>query len=585
MAGVFKSLDKADVRITPFATYKLWSDTIESGGSGSIYSVYQADYNPLSNYLNADPLKDTFDQGNPSFDQSDPATINGKYKRVVHKSIEHLFYRDYLKNNMAFFGDGDVNNQVRFLEDQAYVISMPQSKFGESILQGSVDMYVSWSFGINSGSLGSIGSASGTWHIVDDIHGNLLISGSEYYSPYGQYIGGAYTNYTASVTIPIVGEWPFDETYKYTDIGPINVTSSYNRGSWQMQSVYKNTSVSFYTGSKYPNPSDLELLGAAMHFTTSLSSSIELKTSVQSKYNQYYNFENKNYSVSMMIRPTQLSTHVSGSVLLVKNGNANDLRIDINGNVYTVPVTNNYPYKLSITSGSHKLKFEKEGGGSLISITSSLSMSLNNLYHIALTRSSSIYTLYVNGIGSSSVDSINSTAVVEKHSRNQANIFIGNNYSEDQGFNGLIDNVKIYNDVLTTNDLKILHHTLGVGNTQIGNIYYSHGMMVLSSIPARYSTIQTVSTRGTHTIWENEVSCTIAPGDFNMSFNPTLQEYDPLQNEFVFKSFVTGSYFKPYITTIGLYSDTGQLVVIGKLSTPIQTPRNTDATFLVRFDR
>ena len=138
---------------------------------------------------------------------------------------------------------------------------------------------------------------------------------------------------------------------------------------------------------------------------------------------------------------------------------------------------------------------------------------------------------------------------------------------------------------MTTNDLKILHHTLGVGNTQIGNIYYSHGMMVLSSIPARYSTIQTVSTRGTHTIWENEVSCTIAPGDFNMSFNPTLQEYDPLQNEFVFKSFVTGSYFKPYITTIGLYSDTGQLVVIGKLSTPIQTPRNTDATFLVRFDK
>ena len=585
MAGVFKSLDKADVRITPFGTYKLWSDTIGSGGSGSIYSVYQADYNPLSNYLNADPLKDTFDQGNPSFDQSDPATINGKYKRVVHKSIEHLFYRDFLKNNMAFFGDGDVNNQVRFLEDQAYVISMPQSKFGESILQGSVDMYVSWSFGINSGSLSSIGSASGTWHIVDDLHGNLVISGSEYYSPYGQYIGGAYTNYTASVTIPIVGEWPFDETYKYTDIGPINVTSSYNRGSWQMQSAYKNTSVSFYTGSKYPNPSDLELLGAAMHFTSSLSSSITIETNVAPDFNQYYNFENKNYSVSMMVRPTQLSTHTSGSVLLIKNGNAEDLRIDINGNVYTVPVSNNYPYKLSITSGSHKLKFEKEGGGNSISITSSLSMSLNNLYHIALTRSSSIYTLYVNGIGSSSVDSITSTAVVEKNSRNKANIYIGNTYSEDQGFNGLIDNVKIYGDVLGTNDINILHHTLGVGNTQIGNAYYSHGMMVLSSIPARYSTIQTVSTRGTHTIWENEISCTVAPGDFGMSFNPTLQEYNPLQNEFVFKPYVTSSYFKPYITTIGLYNNRGDLVVIGKLSTPIQTPNNTDTTLIVRFDR
>ena len=65
MAGVFKSLDKADIRITPFRTYKLWSDAIGNGGSGSTYSVYQADYNPLSNYLNADPLKDSFDQGNP----------------------------------------------------------------------------------------------------------------------------------------------------------------------------------------------------------------------------------------------------------------------------------------------------------------------------------------------------------------------------------------------------------------------------------------------------------------------------------------------------------------------------------------
>ena len=139
--------------------------------------------------------------------------------------------------------------------------------------------------------------------------------------------------------------------------------------------------------------------------------------------------------------------------------------------------------------------------------------------------------------------------------------------------------------MLSTNDLKILHHTLGVGNTQIGNAYYSHGMMVLSSIPARYSTIKTVSTRGTHTIWENEISCTIAPGDFGMSLNPTLQEYDSLRNEFVFIPLVTGSYFKPYITTIGLYNDRGDLVVIGKLSTPIQTPNNTDTTLIVRFDR
>ena len=110
-------------------------------------------------------------------------------------------------------------------------------------------------------------------------------------------------------------------------------------------------------------------------------------------------------------------------------------------------------------------------------------------------------------------------------------------------------------------------------------------MMVLESIPSRFMTILSVSARGTHTIIENEVSCTIGPGDFNMSLNPTTQEYNPEYQQHVFKPFVTGAYFKPFVTTIGLYNDKGQLLVIGKLSTPIQTPDNTDTTFILRFDR
>ena len=70
-----------------------------------------------------------------------------------------------------------------------------------------------------------------------------------------------------------------------------------------------------------------------------------------------------------------------------------------------------------------------------------------------------------------------------------------------------------------------------------------------------------------------------------MSTNPTLQVYNPQQNQFVYRNFVTSSYFKPYITSIGLYDDFGQLLAIGKLNTPIQTPNNMDTTFIVRYDR
>ena len=77
MAGVFKSLDRSDVRITPFRTYKLWSDVIVNNLSGSVYTIYKADYNPKSNYLREDPLKDTFDQLNSTFEASEPTTVTG----------------------------------------------------------------------------------------------------------------------------------------------------------------------------------------------------------------------------------------------------------------------------------------------------------------------------------------------------------------------------------------------------------------------------------------------------------------------------------------------------------------------------
>ena len=47
---------------------------------------------------------------------------------------------------------------------------------------------------------------------------------------------------------------------------------------------------------------------------------------------------------------------------------------------------------------------------------------------------------------------------------------------------------------------------------------------------------------------------------------------------------VTGSAFNPYATTVGLYNDANQLLVVGKLATPYQIPENTDITFIVKWD-
>lgn len=48
--------------------------------------------------------------------------------------------------------------------------------------------------------------------------------------------------------------------------------------------------------------------------------------------------------------------------------------------------------------------------------------------------------------------------------------------------------------------------------------------------------------------------------------------------------FATGSYFSPYVTTVGLYNESYQLVAVGKMSQPIPISLHTDTTFVINFD-
>ena len=48
---------------------------------------------------------------------------------------------------------------------------------------------------------------------------------------------------------------------------------------------------------------------------------------------------------------------------------------------------------------------------------------------------------------------------------------------------------------------------------------------------------------------------------------------------------ITGSYFSPYVTTVGLYNELNQLLAGGKLAQPLPTSRTTDTSILVNIDR
>lgn len=525
------------------------------------FQHYKSNYNPQPSHPSYNPLDTLFDQGNPTFQYYEPITANGKFQRVVHQSINHLFYQHFYSNTKATFGGGNINNQDRFIEDQAQIINIPQSKFGEYIQQGSVTIAANY----------CVSQSNNTaLTIKDDIYGNLYVSGG-----FVSVVDGT-TLVSGSVSASTVGEWPTLDLYKYNTKGFVTFTSSFNKGNWQMQTNYSNVKFADHTGSLAPIPQAIDLLGVVPNFDSSMSSSIIIQPGPVQDYKQNYNFENGDFTITMMLRASATSSHSSGSIIIAKEGPALDDAVDINGNVYTYNVDKRSPYRISL-SGSYQVVFERDNLLQQAKVSGSIIQ--NKLHHITAMKTGSEIRLYVDGVLASSAPDVS----IGKGCSNKANITIGNLYTYNRGFDGIIDNVKMYKEALEPQDVQLSYHTLGVNNTIIGNVMYTHGMMILGAVPARFMDINSVSVRGTHTIWEKEVSCTIGAGEFNRSNNPTLQEYNPATNQYEFRSFTTGS-FKPYVTTVGLYDDRGNMVAVAKLSTPLQLPDNVDTTIIVRYD-
>lgn len=83
------------------------------------------------------------------------------------------------------------------------------------------------------------------------------------------------------------------------------------------------------------------------------------------------------------------------------------------------------------------------------------------------------------------------------------------------------------------------------------------------------------------TIYQNEVRCHVNENDFNYTLNNSAIVSG---SDGTYIDAITGSEFRPYATTVGLYNEANQLLVVGKLSTPYPIPSNTDMTFVVRWD-
>ena len=145
---------------------------------------------------------------------------------------------------------------------------------------------------------------------------------------------------------------------------------------------------------------------------------------------------------------------------------------------------------------------------------------------------------------------------------------------------------------------------------KIGDIIYQHGIAIITSAgssitgsvygTALYGTgvysnansneLQhlinspdiTCSFQSNLTIYESQYKCTFNPNEFTYTQNPSAISGSTSSG--IVYDFLTGSYFEPYITTVGLYNNANQLVAVGKLSQPLQSSNVSDTTILVNLD-
>ena len=175
-------------------------------------------------------------------------------------------------------------------------------------------------------------------------------------------------------------------------------------------------------------------------------------------------------------------------------------------------------------------------------------------------------------------------------------------------------------------------HTPDANNSGsvVGNVFYNHGLLVITDTGS-YSSVGSgdgsdgfnLTFDSTQTIYEREYVCKADENQFEHTNNRSLKVGQSgsvgfsgsAYNDTLIKNsiydrypyditgFATGSYkneqyeigteligeathshFATYVTTIGLYNNSNELVAIGKTAKPIKNDKDMALTFVVRFD-
>jgi len=157
---------------------------------------------------------------------------------------------------------------------------------------------------------------------------------------------------------------------------------------------------------------------------------------------------------------------------------------------------------------------------------------------------------------------------------------------QDDGNGNMLYNSQKYGDVIYEHGVIIITSDGITGQGGYGGVVYGSGVYGLgvANLINSFATGSniTCSFSSSFNIYETQYKCTLRENEFNFTQNPTAVSSS--LNSGVLYDFATGSFFTPYVTMVGLYDNSYNLLAVAKLAQPLPTSAVTDTSILVNLD-
>ena len=563
MPGIFKRLSVNDIKITPFEAHKQY-DTVNLASIGA--QTASLAWSGLN--------KSTF------------TTESRQYYQ-----IDKLYYRNYIQEraNRLELDDATYTTQERRLYQSASLLSLSQKTFGSEVQPESFIL------NITKGGI--------TYNIQDDGFGNL----------YDTNIGKEnFPNEDNRVfyLAPVNGFKRSDLTRDY-ETGKEYVNSPFLDG--YSQTVYDDSyfqNVVTFEKVGFDLPSNDVFFGATSIGRTDPADSDLSRAIIE--HRPYLNFNDDDFCISFFYNAGAATDSFAGSAkprayILTKEGAQNSAPLGSQAgggfamnatgalDITTTPSNPAYPYRVYVENPSTdvlEVYLERFDGET----TSLVSGSFYNttigtgVKHILLQKTGSKLQAYLDGTLESEEDDLttkpcqNKADLIIFDKRNANGTYYDGPDTWGQAFTPT--QFQIWNRSMNINEIAMISESF-TGTYPIGNMFYDNGFAILTH--PKYmelfngGTLNTLKYKNTYLITENEYQCTMTEDEFEFTTNPTARKIPSIESEDI-ADFTTGSAFKPYVTTIGLHDEDGNLLVVGKLGQPIKASDETDTTFVIRFD-